>query len=60
MITITEEEMRNRLKQAQDTLRNVKKSKSLRWNISKENMITYCNETIILCKIIIDTYYEKE
>jgi len=50
---MTREEIELRLKQAQDTLNNVKKSIKPRWTISKKNMINYCEKTIILCKIIL-------
>ena len=57
---MTKKEIKIRLKQAQDTLDNVKKSTKTHWTISKKNMINYCEQTIILCDILLtEGYYEN-
>ena len=49
----TKESIEERLKKARVTLENVNKSEKDFFNVSKKNIINYCNETIELCESLL-------
>ena len=52
-MALTKTKVKKRLADARITLRNLEKRKEARINISKKSLIGYCNETIILCEMIL-------
>lgn len=52
--------VRKRLDDTRKTLRNLTKRKELRIEISKKSLMGYCNETIILCEMILVLLKKKK
>ena len=52
--------VKKRMKDSRTTLRNLTKKKESRIEISKKLLMGYCNETIILCEMILALMKKKE